>query len=264
MNKKIKIYNLKYFFITICLLIFIFFIFQKQSSVVAVFSTPTSIPFPEKTPMVFDHSEINNDNYKYNGYWEGNYWIKGVPSYETLMLRMPMVAGGSAVTYDPYLMEVTANKAGFDIEKYVGTVAVSFWSEVGHEVWIYHPNYGWEGPFLVVDVSRQIDVYRQIVYQNQVVELDFETAKRWEMWEVVNGNNILVNGRVDGVIVSKVPPEKVNRYPVVQLSDFFLENVKYITSYEKTPVYNPPKNTGLPLPIWKIGDYWVIFPTEKY
>jgi len=256
-SKKIK---LIIGFLLLILVFLIAFSGMNMASASGLDIIPTSYPTPHKTQMIYEYGTTNNDKNIYNGYWEGNYWIAGVPSYETLMLRMPIVAGGSAVVYDRGLMEATARQGGYDISKYVGSVAVPFWSEVGHEVWIYNPEFGWDGPFLIVDISRQIDVYRQIVYQNQVVELDFETGKRWGMWKTVRGEDILIDGRLDGILVSKVNPELADSYPAIQLSDFFLENVKYTTHYESPPVYRPPKLTGFSLPIWKIGDYWVIFP----
>ena len=238
-------------------------------------------PKPNEVDVGNPVPEMVEDNNTYNGYWWGGEgWIAGLVTLDTQFLRMPPVSMGSAVFYAPEAMEANVVYRGLPYDKsyYVGSVAVQFCSEIGHEVWLRRPSQSeWEGPFLVADCSRRNDLYGHIMFRDQVVEVDFNTAVRWGMAKFTTTNSkgwMAITGRMDGVLVSKNPPEEFDGN-IMDLSTWFPTVVKYakITeSHRKPENYLPPgydgtvygsvgvSNPSDKLPMWLINDEWVIFP----
>lgn len=123
-------------------------------------------------------------------------WGFCVPSLvtnETWFTPSPEYVYGTAVYYAPGVMEGTARWRGmyntaYKSDDYIGGVAVPSPANIGDTVWLRRPDSTWEGPFLVVDCSRRADMYSHIIYNQQVVEVDFRTALEWELvttdWKV--------------------------------------------------------------------------------
>jgi len=255
-------------------------------------SVPTPIPTfssPQRIiPEVTTNSEVtalwNNDDINvYNGYnWYG-LWVPGMVSFETQYLRLPTTTIGSVVFYAPDVMRANVEYYGLSMDGCVGAVAVPFASEIGHKVWLMRPGYDWEGPFIIADSSRRNDIYGHIIYRDQIAEIDFDTAVRWEMARYGgNGNKGMNNegrwtaltGRLNHVIMSFVPPEQFDG-TIIDLNVWFLQNVKYAERTEnryQVENYVPPgyvgeiwhglgfNNPSDTLPMWLINGEWVSFP----
>lgn len=77
---------------------------------------------------------------------------------------------GDAAFYAPGLMAQVAETRGMDLGSYAGGVALMACGDLGREVWVRFPD-GWDGPFLVVDCSRQ-DHYEMNLARGRVVDVD--------------------------------------------------------------------------------------------
>jgi hypothetical protein len=214
--------------------------------------------------------EQSDDGNAYNGYWwysEG--WVPGLVTFDTQFLRIPDVVMGSALFYAPEMAEAQMTYRGLLFnDSYSGMVAIQFCSEIGHTVWLQRPGHDWEGPFIVMDCSRRNDLYGQIMFRDQVVEVDFDTAVRWGLarygGQQNNGRWSTLNGRLDGVLVSSRDPKDFNGV-IIDLSVWFLQNVRYATASEnryQIQNYEPPLSDCIEqcLPKWKINGEWVSFP----
>lgn len=261
---------------------------------------PTPEPSATPTPVLYENSsgdvntkplssmdvgnptpdiDIMGDGNIYNGYWwYGEGWVPGLPTFEAQFLRLPPVSIGSAVFYAPGVMEANVKYRGlvYDRNKYIGAVAVPFCSEIGHDVWLKRPSTDyWEGPYLVADCSRRNDLYGHIEFRDQVVEVDFDTAVAWGLARYGGTQNdgrwSSLTGRLDCVLLSKVPPDQFDGI-IVDLSVWFLQHVTFADRSEnrrQVQNYLPPgtlsielgiDNRGSSLPIWLINNQWVTFP----
>jgi hypothetical protein len=172
-------------------------------------STPTSTLSPTITPTLVSTAPVS-DGY----FWHGKYWIPGVMSYKTLRLSMPDLTIGIAVSYAPGVMEEVARNTGRLYDGYAGAVALELCADVEDSVWLRRPGHDWEGPFLVIDCARPEDLYGNIVYDGIVVEVDYNTAVRWDSLITL------------GIVVSKLPPGQIAGEP----RDFrlwFLQHVEF-------------------------------------
>jgi hypothetical protein len=109
------------------------------------------------------------------------------------------------------------------------------------------------------------------------VEVDFETAVRWNMARKTTTNTqgwVTLGGRMDAVLLSVVPPEEFDGN-IVDLSTWFPKYVKYAEISEtrfQIQNYVPPSYNGMgyhglgfinpsdTLPLWLIRGQWVQFP----
>jgi len=99
---------------------------------------------------------------------------------------------GLAKYYDRGVMEIVAVNRGriADESEYdtwlksqglAGAVALSRNADRGRRVWITNPRTGEiEGPFLSIDCSNRAH-YRQRIAAGTIVDVDYQTAKRWNM-----------------------------------------------------------------------------------
>jgi hypothetical protein len=224
-------------------------------------ATPEIISTPAPTPTYISEAAEGDGNV-YNGYWWYGMWVPGLPTIGTQFLRMPDVSTGSSVFYAPDVMEATAKYRGLSMDGYVGAVAVPFASEIGHRVWLKRPGLDWEGPFLVADCSRRNDMYGHIEFNDQVVEVDFDTAVKWGMARYGGDQNdgrwSTLLPRLDGIILSKVPPENQDGV-IIDLSEWFLQHVEYAEITEDHRLVAYPPAEGETLPTWLIGDEWIMF-----
>ena len=185
-----------------------------------------------------------------NGYWwRGETWIPMYPSVESWFTPAPLHFIGDSVFYSKGVMEANAEIRGFSLSNYLDGVALMSPADIGLPVWIKRPNHSWEGPFLVVDSSMRGDVYPLVVFRNDVVEVGWETAKRWEM--VDDKNNVLI-WKMINVEVSKINPNNLS-HPTINYQKWWLENLEPATFSDLgTPVYIPPST-------WRIKGIWVTF-----
>lgn len=239
-------------------------------------ATPTPIPTITPVPVlqrplwVQVDPLVPDDGNTYNGYWwnaEG--WVPGLVTFDTQFLRLPTVSMGAAVFYAPGVMEANVEYRGLSMAGMCGAVAVEFCSEIGHTVWLLRPGEdeldGWEGPFMVADCSRRNDLFEQIMFRDQVVEVDFDTAVRWGLARYGGsqheGRWSTLTGRLNGVLVSTIPPRQYYDGVITDLSMWFLQKVEFARPSEnrrQIENYRPPTDGGLPG--WLINGTWTVFP----
>jgi len=170
---------------------------------------------------------------------------------------MPTLVTGSAVMYNPGLMQATAEfrqlytpGIGYNVNGtggFIGGVATETCSEIGTSVWLKREEHGWEGPFLVVDCAQRNDVYGQIVKWGLSVEVDFNTGMRWGM---VTSNATQTHWhinqwRVDNVLLSKTPPGCLEDLQPVILADWFKDVVVFAKPDEEKPAFYYSPSTWL-------------------
>jgi hypothetical protein len=186
-----------------------------------------------------------------NGYWWfDEFWIPGYPDQDSWFTGMPPYASGGAVFYAPGVMEATAELRELSLEGYVDGVALMSPADIGSVVWIKRDE--WEGPFLVVDCARRGDFYPVAVRRDEVVEVGFETAKKWGMAYGQYGNWGAHTWKIE-VEVSKIPPEYLSWEPV-DYREWFLDMVEF-TDYDDRylrPLYESPST-------WRILGEWRTF-----
>ena len=176
----------------------------------------------------FPACQDETPSWLYDSYCWQDYPIPGLPDYATQYSPQPTLVMGKALFYAPYVMEATARYRGLSLDGYLGGVATMTCGALGESVWLKRPEHDWEGPYRVVDCARRNDLYGLITYWGDSVEIDWKTARRWDM---VSGawDDWAVNAwMLRGVLTShtdpaELPPDE----PIVQLSDWFLGAVEY-------------------------------------
>lgn len=132
------------------------------------------------------------------------------------------------------------------------------------------PGFGWEGPFLVADCSQRDDLYAHVFFRKEVVEVGFQTAERWGM-AVRTGSKPWYKAklwRIDGVQVSRVPPDQITDKPV-NMGEWFTSVLTFAQPKDDKCklVYHAPNSQWNPdndYPRWRVNCEWVTFyPPEK-
>lgn len=162
-------------------------------------------------------------------YIDREFCVPGMISNETWYTPAPDHIIGKAVWYAPYVMEATAEWRGMELDGFLGGVSLFSPEDIGEIAWLKRPNMEWEGPFLVVDASQRNHMYTTIIYVNEVVEVDFDTAERWGMvmWLDVNTNSYQINDwMIRDVEVYKGLQPPVDSIPT-NYSDWFLNMVTF-------------------------------------
>lgn len=252
---------------------------KNTFKILLAFILVLSINFSIETPVLangetpcFTESEnvICDDGNTYNGYFWFGYWVDGLPTQATQLTERPPLVIGRAVFYAPWLMEATAEFRDLNLDGYLGGVSVISCGEIGNSVWLKRPGYSWEGPYLVADCSRRNDMEGQVRYGNLNVEVDFDTAVRWNMaiyggegndgsenagrWTAING------GVIDNVLVSKYPPAYITDiHSAVPVLKWFENIVEY--AKPKDDLYRllsrPPRT-------WRVEGVWITIPEVVY
>ncbi len=124
---------------------------------------------------------VCNDRYIYNGYMDRKHCVPGMITNETWFTPQPVHTVGKATWYAPGLMRATAEYRGMELEGFVDGVSLYSPADIGKVVWIKRSGFVWEGPFLVVDCSQRNHMFTTVTYIGEVVEVSFETARRWGM-----------------------------------------------------------------------------------
>jgi hypothetical protein len=189
--------------------------------------------------------------------------VPGLVTTDTWFTKSPQYVYGSAVFYAPGIMRATAKwrasemyNLAYRTEGYMGAVAVSSPASIGDTVWLRRPGGEWQGRYLVVDCSRRADVYTHIAINQQVVEVDFNTALDWGL---VAGNYddwVMVSGKEQTVEVwygFDKPDENILEYrQPIYFTEYWLKNVVRFQRerIERSPVYY---RDGLN-PLWDLRD----------
>ena len=203
-------------------------------------------------------SEECNDADVVDGYWWYGDFVPGWPTLESWFVGSPTYAVGGVVFYGPGVMEGTARARGLSLDGYVDGVSGLSCADIGLDVWIRGPEREWEGPFLIVDCAQRNDLYGTIVHRGEVAELGYETALRWGMVKPYNSRYKVLKWRIDGVEVSKLPPEFVAGEPV-ELRQWFLDRVTFVTRDEYWQEYREPRLLYRAGNSWRIRGEWVSF-----
>jgi len=197
-----------------------------------------------------------NDGNPINGYWWlERYWVPGYVTTSTWFVSAPIISQGNATFYSPWIMEATAKSRGFDLTEYVDGVALMSPADIGLEVWLKPPWGAWEGPFLVVDCAQRGDIWPVINFYGDVIEVGFKTAERWGMverhspWRAIRWKEV-------GVIVSKIPPDRLAHYEIIDYHQWWLDQVEYAVRYEPRPIYRPPST-------WRFNGEWVTYEQPR-
>lgn len=191
------------------------------------------------------------------------YCVPGLVTNETWFTRSPQYVYGSAVWYAPGMMEATARwrspemyKLAYRSGQYKGGVAVPSPANIGDTVWIRRAGGDWDGPYLVVDCSRRADMFSQIMYNQQVVEVDFNTAVAWGLaegdwqdWKMIKGKEETVE-----LWYGTERPRDYQHYiePPIFFARYWIEQVAKFQSgkVEPSPVFY---SNGLN-PEWNLRD----------
>jgi hypothetical protein len=123
---------------------------------------------------------------------------------------------GVAKYYAPGVMERVARTRGMALAGYVDGVALLPCEHVGREAWLVRPG-SWppvvEGPFLVVDCAASRH-YSWRVAEGDVVEVGWETARRWGMRGPVKDVVVFVGSKNQGIKESGNQESPIPRSPI--------------------------------------------------
>jgi hypothetical protein len=204
-------------------------------------------------------------DYLYAGYWWNGAWIPGLITQESRFAPIPQVVEGGALFYGPGIMEATVEYYKLDwTPDIVDGVSLLTCAEIGHKVWLQRPGKDWEGPFLVADCSQRDDLYAHVFYRHEVVEVGFETAKRWGMAKRIDSNPWYKAylWRIDGVKVSRVPPNMITEKSVT-MESWWSGVVQFAQPEDDICklVYHGPETewNKSDMPIWRINCVWKQF-----
>lgn len=201
-------------------ILFILLMLTCQAQTIKMNQTTQTCQFQEDIP-----------NWTYDGFCWFDQWVPGLPDYKTQFLEYPTLTIGKSVFYGPMVMEATAYYRGLNLKGYAGGVATMTCGDLGKSVWLRRSGFEWEGPFLVVDCARRNDLYGVIIYREEAIEVDFETALRWDMisyYDFMSGDYEVNQWMIRGVLVSKIRPDLLSlQTEIVNLPNWFLKNVTY-------------------------------------
>ena len=184
-----------------------------------------------------------NDNNLFNGYhWRGEGWVPGMITRGTHLLQAPPYTKGWAVYYAKGVMEATARYWGYDLSGYVDGVAMMSCADIGQTIWIHRLfAEDWEGPFLVVDCAELDDMYPIVMFRGEVIEVGFETAKRWGILDDWKTAVYVLKSRFR-------PPKEFDQLPI-SYPDWFKETVRF---YSQGRIQLPAR------PIFDGNNQWYI------
>ena len=205
--------------------------------------------FPPVPALADDHCWVEyawadcNDGNLFNGYWwreEG--FVPGMITRETHFLPAPPYTKGWAVYYAKGVMEATARVMNFSLDGYLDGVAMMSCADIGQTIWIHRIFADdWEGPFLVVDCAEWDDHYPVTIFRGEVIEVGFQTAKRWGILDDWKTAVFVLKSRFR-------PPKEFRQLPITY-SEWFAEIAKY---YSHARVELPPRY------IYDGNDFWYI------
>jgi hypothetical protein len=167
---------------------------------------------------------------------------KKLVTVDTWFTPAPKYSYGNATWYDLEVMEATAEWRHLSLEEYLDGVALMSPADIGKTVWLRRPNSHWEGPYLSVDCSMRGDMWTNIMLGQEVVEIGFNTAVRWQL--VTEEGKILAWNIEDiEVYIGKNKPINIRKplhYPT-----WWSENYKLATRWERHPIFIPPSSWNM-------------------
>jgi len=121
--------------------------------------------------------EVNcSDPNPYNGFINDvGVCVPGVLTTDSLYKRSPARFWGLGDSYSPGVMEYVCNGK---CRGYKDGIALMSCGDVGRTAWLKRPGHKWDGPFLVVDCSREHHLWMN-VNNGLVVEWGYKTVERW-------------------------------------------------------------------------------------
>ncbi|MCB0113164.1 MAG: hypothetical protein R2873_21205 [Caldilineaceae bacterium] len=124
-----------------------------------------------------ENVEIPNANHR----WVSSYLDLQPDYYQPT----PLPLQGLAMYYNPGIMDrVLVNQLAWgdvtECDECIGRVALLREGDMDRRVWLQRPGHPAEGPFWVIDQAAKRDV-PGLVRRNWAVDVDYETAMRWEM-----------------------------------------------------------------------------------
>jgi hypothetical protein len=209
---------------------------------------------------------VENHN-PYDGYrWpeDRSVCVPSLISIHSWYTPAPPYAYGSAVWYDPYLMEATARYRHLDLTNFVDGVALMSPADIGRTVWLRRPGHDWEGPFLVADSARRTDIWPVIAHRGEIVEVGFRTAVAWGMvdaTELADGNPgrpyVVNQWKVRGVEVLKMDdiPPWIALYEPLPYVRWWTERAHFVNPHDfRRPYQLEPDSPKFPGWKWMASD----------
>ncbi len=185
-------------------------------------------------------------------------FVPGLITNETWMTGMPTHVEGKALFYGPYAMDATAEYRGIEYDDCLGGVSLMSPIDIGKKAWVKIDDI-WYGPYCVVDCSRRGDMYTNVVYREDVIEINFELALEvgmvsehkdgeYEVYEWFKWVEVLVD----------VSPEEYSfDSEPIYYKEYFLENLEFATEYEPSVILTLDGR-------WKEWGRNVYFPKKEY
>lgn len=102
-----------------------------------------------------------------------------------LVLAVALLSG-TITYYAEGVMERVRAYRGLSCAECIGAVALLPAEDIGRRVWLQRPGEAPEGPFLVVDCA-QAEHRSALEARGIVGEVDWPTARRWDMWGPLAG-----------------------------------------------------------------------------
>lgn len=190
--------------------------------------------------------------------------VPGLVTTEVWFTKSPQYVYGTAVPYSPGMMKATAIwRELYEVAykygtEYLGGVATPSPADIGETVWLRREGFTWEGPYLVVDCSRRADMTTHIAINQQVVEIDFNTAVRWgiahytkDWWEI----DIAVVFPVEVFYGTEKPKEDIReRIDPIFFAEYWLDTVAEFQrdTIEPTPI----------IEVFGLNPYWNLLDGE--
>lgn len=165
----------------------------------------------EDIPFVDVRDVDCSDADPYNGYWYRGDCIPGVLAETSYKFAYPPSSSGRITYYDRGIMEQVS--ARYNLQGYKGGVALMSCEEVGRAVWLRVGGVV-EGPYLVTDCTWDYGMFRNLGYNEIVVEVGWETHK-----------SFVERGLWDGYVTVCF---HANCGQGVWLSEYWLERVEFL------------------------------------
>jgi len=116
-----------------------------------------------------------------DGYINFGYCIPGLITEEAWLIDSPTIITGGISSYEEGVMERVIANRGLKLTDHKDGIAVMSCGDIGKTAFIKRQGYdAWEGPFMIADCSRRVDMYVNTVVFNLVAEVGYKTAEKWE------------------------------------------------------------------------------------
>lgn len=159
------------------------------------------------------------------------YWIPGFPTRDTWRRteETPPIFYGRAIHYAPGIMWTTAIKRGFDedyLESFDCLVSGFFINDVGRVAWVLFEGRTYE--CLVVDNARPRDLYETVIFNREVMEVEYTFAKD------VLGNTVVGAPNPIVVVAYQIEQPTLGEWASAERLDKYLKD-NWVMSYHGEP-----------------------------